>query len=260
MVDGELFQAWLRSLANAVNIPFSEFSRYCLGQRGGNTCLKYANNLDEMAKTFHQTNRFFPEVFEIIGEHTDYPVMRMCMGTGMSAHVAECMLRNHDYSPKVSRVDHYKVCPICEKEDLKYYHRRIIRVQHQINGVRVCWKHSCALAGETVQDPDTELVIAKFAADLFSNPPDCTLEAFGDTVTADAIAGAVSDQYLTEEEGKRLLGAVQRPKIRFADGLIRFLAWFYAGDAGKFLQVVPPKKESVGNSLFERVRGEYGVG
>ena len=260
MVDGELFQSWLQSLAEAVGMPFPYFAKMYLGQKNSALCLEYANNLDEIVKRYCQVNSYFPGLYDIIGKHTYYAVTRLCMNSGMAAYVAETMLRNNDFAMRVNVVKKYKVCPVCEQEDMSLYGRRIIHVQHQIYGVRVCWKHSCALTGEMVQNMDVELAIAKFAADLFSNPPDCNFDDLAKYITSDSISGAVAAGYLSDKDGKRLLGCVQRAKDENAYMLIRYLAWQYSNGEGHLFQDVNPETALLQSDLFDRIYGAYGVG
>lgn len=255
-----MYQGWLHALADAVGMSFPYFSKVYLEQKNSSKCLKYANNLDMVVKKYYKINKFFPGLYEIIIQHTSYAVDRMCMKSGMSAYIAESILRNNDFAKRSNCVGNYKTCPVCEQEDLDLYHRRIIRVQHQINGVKVCWKHSCALINEMVQNMDVETAIAKFAADLFNNPPDCNLNDLAEIVTPASVSGAIADEYLTEKEGKQLLEWIHHVNGENAYMLIRYLAWKYSGDTELLLQDIKPKTELIDFDLFERSYDAYGIG
>ena len=260
MVEDELFQGWLQRLAEASEMSYSLFCGQFIGQKSKKR-LKYAVNLDEVVFTYHRFHRFFPDVYEVLEQHTTFLIDRMCMDVSMSARLLESILRNNAFVPANSSVNVYKTCPLCDQEDREKYLRPIIHVAHQIGGVKVCWKHGCSLTQDEIPDFGVEMKIAKFAEELYRNPIDCLFSDFDSLITRDSIADAVADGYLTRSDGKKILTALTvSSHDRYLGQFVRFLAWVSGGDVEALRNMVPAAAEGRCDDLFTRMRCEFGIG
>ena len=260
--EDELFQGWLYAISMAARMPFPYYANMYLGPIGNMQYPKYFSNLESIVKRYYGVNSFFPNVYEIINEHTDYTVARLCIGDGMAAKIAEYILRENNLYMRTFKLEAYRMCPECQLEDRKQFGRSLIHVSHQINGVRVCYKHGCPLTDFSVQDISIEQKIAVFAHDLLQKKPDCTFNDLKCQIDESMVNQAVIDGYIDENEGKFLWGLVKQHNGKcIANTAIRFFAWKYAGDAEMFCHSVPTKDNSICETeLFSACRSEYGIG
>ncbi len=261
--EDELFQGWLHSLADSSNMSFPDFAKNYLGEIGD---LRHKNkricDLNEIVSKYYGTNSFFPDLYTIIEKHTDYITTRLCTGEGMAAHILECMLKNkyqHYNGGKESKI-HYNICPLCQSEDIKKYHRALIHVSHQVRGVKVCYKHGYAFYDD-IQDANLEQKIAIFAKDLLCAMPDCTLVDLKEIITIDDVHKAISAGYINKSEGIRLIKIACRSNGRVSNAAIRFLAWKFSGNIDELVNNV--KKHSIagsGDNRLKILKSEYGIG
>lgn len=259
--EDELFQGWLRDLAKANNIEYKYFVRLFMGQRS-TVPLCYGCNLDEIVRQHYGTNHFFPDMYEIIVDHTTYTVDKTGMSVGIAAVTSETMLRKQVSKSQFKTNSEYRTCPFCKEEDKQQYSRSFVHVSHQIRGVRVCYKHGYVFEGEEdIRNIDVEMTIANFAHDLFKLSPDLTFDRVAKFVTDENINKAVSNGYLSPAEGKRIINCIRLHKYMFVHGIIRFLAWFFSGKAEKLIENISKiKQEPTNSDLFIQNDSRYGIG
>ncbi len=188
LVEDELFTSWMGANAELNGcITREEKQRFYDFFFGGSivTKLNYPANLQDMCQ---EKDTSFPDMFTILKRHTNMYALLPFTTIGIQGKEMEYCLRKQK-RPGASttgrvRIGEKKICPVCLKEDMQTYGRKIIHVQHLLE-TTTCWKHNTKLKDannlklddlEIEYGTEQEKQMAAFMHDSYENPVYISLE------------------------------------------------------------------------------------
>ena len=278
MADDELMTAWLKMLADANGLDFKSF---CEGHLGIFTKytppanLLYPKLLEQNCAR-HADMAHFPDLFTAVEQHTPfYASAWLATSYGNASRIMEISL--HDVRPTTDLAmieGGYRFCPECMKEDMALHGRCIVHVQHQIHGVKVCWKHGAPLRNDhgplTDDVSEREMRIAAHAKRFYLDPlPGARAQAIaairqhmqpGRNVHTLA-EEAASSGWLDEAEKKQVDKVIGKfADMRSMPSVVRILAYLYPDieDIYRVESVLPPAP--VSTEEFELLDTRHCIG
>lgn len=172
IIEDELFVTWMETVARLNGCETeTEMRAFFDAFFNGCRCLRITN--------YPMGVDVFFNWMDILRRHTDLYMILPFLSSGIQGKIFEFCLRNPDRTGAkfIGRGGVYikrKICPMCLKEDIKQYGRKIVHVSHQQS--EVCWKHGVKLLDEhdkmlQIENGTQQQVnMAKFSHDLYENP------------------------------------------------------------------------------------------
>ena len=187
----------------------------------------------------------------ILKKHTDLYMILPFLTRGMQGKILEFCLRNPDYVAAKFigfglLCSKRKICPICLKEDIKQYGRKVIHVPHQQSDT--CWKHGVKLFDENDKmlqienSMQQQIDTAKFIYDLYENPIitcyEQTAKVWNNAVkarglTVKQVPGLAAKDGYVEERAARYMVDKMYTIIKVKPVVFGLFTWLY-GTADNF--------------------------
>lgn len=279
-VSDEMATSWTEHIAKLNGMSLYELYRWHFGMnRRSNRSLRidYLQNLEYLCR-MEQRSNIFPNLEEILKNHTDLYASLPFMTEGIQAKYFEHCLRHPGHPGNISGMKplftEYRVCPQCAAEDRKQHGRLVMHVPHQMPTVHVCWKHGVRLQklsdyneGSVEQyGGEREQEIAAFWHELYQNPVMTSYELVKDNMTKlledrgmslnEGYLAAAADGYLEKEDIQKLSAKNVAWKYQKMTALLRVLPWLYK-TVQNFRNHVPEMVfPNAGNDEFEVIKGE----
>lgn len=253
IVEDELFTSWMETVARLNGCETTDEKKQFYDLFFGCNLTKSGCliNLQDICR-----NTFVPDVLTILKKHMSIYAFLPLVHIGVQGKKIEYCLRNPK-RPAANVVgwagnsSTNRICPICAKNDIKKYGRKIIHVPHQLK-VKTCWKHNVRLVDAEYVDYKLEYgtlqqkQMAVFMYDLYKNPIYTTYEQ-----TIEILQKVLKNrQFTTNKIGKELVrcGYLTEDEInnkmsvtvtcKNTDYIFAALVWAF-GTADNFRKAIP---------------------
>lgn len=260
IVEDELFTSWMETVArlNVCETTDEKKQFYDLFFGCNLTKSGYLTNLQDICRD----NTFVPDVLTILKKHMSIYAFLPLVHIGVQGKKIEYCLRNPK-RPAANVVgwagnsSTNRICPICAKNDIKKYGRKIIHVPHQL-GIATCWKHNVKLVDCDSVDNKIEYgtleqnQIAVFMYELYKNPVYTTYEQVINVLQNSITERRLSAQYICKELENR--GYITKKDIRGrmhvtvtcknTNFILALIVWMF-GTADNFRQAIYSEEKNI---------------